>query len=62
MDFLHSGAVISPNFSRNLLYNDRNQEPMTRSEQQPDIPVTAFSQTDLFLIEFPAKETPAGAR
>ena len=26
------------------------QEPITRTMQQPHIPVTAFSQTDLFLV------------
>ena len=28
----------------------RNEEPITRSPQLPHIPVTAFSQTDLFLV------------
>ena len=28
----------------------RHQEPITRSPQLPHIPVTAFSQTDLFLV------------
>ena len=27
-----------------------NQEPITRSLQLPHIPVTAFSQSDLFLV------------
>ena len=35
------------------------QEPMSRNEQLSCIPVTVFSQTDLFL-EIPANETPAG--
>ena len=31
--------------------NDKHmQEPITRSLQLPHIPVTAFSQTDLFLV------------
>ena len=29
--------------------NSPDQEPITRSVQLPHIPVTAFSQTDLFL-------------
>lgn len=28
--------------------NDEKQEPVSRSEQVPYIPVTTFSQTDLF--------------
>ena len=29
---------------------DRQQEPITRSQQLPHISVIAFSQTDLFLV------------
>ena len=36
-------ASVTPNFQL-------NQEPTTRSLQVPHIPVTAFSQTDLFLV------------
>ena len=44
--------------SNNFYDNCRNsrgligyfQEPITRSLQLPNIPVTAFSQTDLFLV------------
>ena len=32
------------------VYNKRIQEPITRSVQLPHIPVTAFPQTDLFLV------------
>ena len=36
--------------TRYNFYHRLNQEPITRSVQLPDLPVTAFSQTDLFLV------------
>ena len=32
------------------IWTPMRQEPITRSLQLPHIPVTAFSQTDLFLV------------
>ena len=37
-----------------------HQEPISRSLQLPHIPVTAFSQTDLFLAEFISHSGPTG--
>ena len=33
-----------------IIHNILNQEPITRTLQLPHIPVTAFSQTDQFLV------------
>ena len=41
-----------------FVVNCKYQEPITRSVQLPHIPVKAFSQTDLFLVEFTANSEP----
>ena len=45
--FSDSGLYLFNGFN---FYFNLFQEPITRSLQQPHIPVTAFSQTDLFLV------------
>ena len=44
MDFKHELAILSRDNGQ------WTQEPITRSLQLPHIPVTEFSQTDLFLV------------
>ena len=45
--FSDSGLYLFNGFN---FYFNLFQEPITRSLQQPHIPLTAFSQTDLFLV------------
>ena len=44
--------ILNPDYvaARSLSSLRSNQEPLTRSLQLSHIPVTAFSQTDLFLV------------